>query len=160
MFGKQKDSRPMISVFVKQEPIDAVYKRPVIVSSDGLKAYVEIESESEGRSGWKLDVTGCVRSSQNGLYVEAIRGATKAIFFDLENKNFTPHHLTADEAQKIINMKIFKAHYGNILKDLLSALKPYLILLAVVVIIAVGISAYNAYELSKIPAIMYPVPAA
>jgi len=157
---KDLDPNPEIWVYVKQEPIDAVYRRRVIPSSDGLKAYVEVEPETENRAGWKLDVTGCLRMSHKGLYCEAIRGATRAIFYDLKNKNFTPNALTADEAQRVINMKIFKAHYGNMLKDLLAAIKPYLIILAIVVVLAVALSGYNAYQLSKIPAIMYPVPAA
>jgi len=161
-FSLKKDlnPNPEIWVYVKQEPIDAVYRRRVIPSSDGLKAFVEIEPETENRAGWKLDVTGCLRMSFKGLYCEAIRGAKTAIKFDLKNQSFNPNMLTADEAQRLIQMKIFKAHYGSMLKDLLAAIKPYLIILAVVVVIAVAISGYNAYILSKIPAIMYPMPSA
>lgn len=158
MVSLRKKSSPAIWVYVKQEPIDIVLQREVKTSSDGLKALVEIEAETELKAGWSVDVTGCIRTNTRGLYCEVIRGATKAIKFDLQNQNFTPNMLSLDEAQRVINMKIFKAHYGSILKDLLSALKPYLIVLAVVVVVSVAISAYNAYELSKIPAIMFPVP--
>ena len=154
----KKNNSTEIWVYIKQEPIDIVLKREVKTSSDGLKALVEIEPETELKAGWSVDVTGCIRTNTRGLYVEVIRGATKAIKFDLQNSNFSPNMLTLDEAQRVINMKIFKAHYGSMLKDLLSALKPYLIVMAIVVAASVAISAYNAYELSKIPAIMYPVP--
>jgi len=155
---KQKENpNPEILIYVKQEPIDAVYRRRVIPSSDGLKALVVIEPETDDKNGWKVDVTGCLRMSDKGLYCEAIRGATKAIKFDLTNASFKPNMLTMDEAKKLIDLKIFKAHYGSLLKDLLSALKPYLIVLAIAVVAAVAISGYNAYILSKIPAIMYPV---
>jgi hypothetical protein len=154
----KKKTNPEIWVYVKQEPIDIVIKCEVKTSSDGLKALVEIEPETELKAGWSVDVTGCIRTNTRGLYCEVIRGATKAIKFDLQNQNFSPNMLTLDEAQRVINMKIFKAHYGSMLKDLLSALKPYLIVMAIVVTASVAISAYNAYELSKIPAIMYPVP--
>lgn len=157
---KDPNKNPFILVYVKQEPVDAVYKRRVIPSSDGLKATVEMELPTETRAGWNLDVTGCLRVSEKGLYCEAIRGATRAIYFDLVNKNFKANSLTADESQRLVQMKIFKAHYGSMLKDLLNAIKPYLIILAVVVVISVALSGYNAYQLSKIPAIMYPVPSA
>lgn len=156
----KKSSSTEIWVYIKQEPLDIVLKRPVKTTSDGLKALVEIEAETELKAGWTVDVTGCIRTNTRGLYVEVIRGATKAIKFDLQNQNFSPNMLTQDEAQRIINMKIFKAHYGSMLKDLLSALKPYLIILAIVCVAAVAISGYNAYILSKIPAIIYPVPSA
>lgn len=161
MFGKKaKNPNPAILVYIKQEPIDTVVKKHITPSSDGLKNYVVMEPELENKGGWKVDVTGCIRPSSVGLYCEVIRGAGHAIKFDLENKNFTPNHLTADEAHAIIKMKIFKAHYGSMLKDLLNAIKPFLIILAIVVVASVAISGYNAYILSKIPAIMYPIPAA
>jgi hypothetical protein len=152
VFGKEKNSNPEILIYIKQEPIDTVLKRRVIPSSDGLKAEVIIEPETPTRAGWKLDVTDCIRPSKNGLYVEAIRGATKAIKFNLQNPDLTKiSKLTSDEQQAFINMKIFKAHYGQLLKDLLSALKPMLIILAVTIIISIVIGGYNAYQISKIP---------
>lgn len=157
---KESNPNPEIWVYIKQEPIDAVFRRRVIPSSDGLKSIVEMEPETETRAGWKIDVTGCLRMSHKGLYCEVIRGAQKAIKFDLENKSFRPNALTSDEAQRLINMKIFKVHYGSMLKDLLNAIKPYLIILAVVVVISVALSGYAVYQISKIPAIMYPVPSA
>lgn len=155
MFGKDKNSDPEILVYIKQDPIDQVVKRRVEVSSDGLKAWVTVERETERKAGWKLDVTGCIRPSSNGLYVEAIRGATKAIKIDVENKEYTLSKMTNDEMQEWINQKIFKAHYGKLLGDLLSALKPYLIVLVLVVVIAIAISGYNAWQISKIPLIAF-----
>lgn len=153
-----KKSNNQILVYIKQEPQDICVKRSVLPSSDGLKAWVIIEPATELKAGWKLDVTDCIRPSDKGLYVEAIRGAQKAIKIDLANKEYTLSKLTNDEAQQLINLKIFKAHYGNILKDLLNAIKPYLIGLAIVVIVSVVFSGYGVYLTSKIPAIYVPVP--
>lgn len=153
----QEDKNPDVLVFVKQEPVDVFYKRKIEVSSDGTKNWIVIDPQTEKKAGWKLDVTGCLRPSTNGLYCEAIRGASKAIKFDLENKEYTLSKLTNDEAQQIINLKIFKAHYGQLLKDLLQAIKPILIIFAIVVVISVCISGYNAYVLSKIPYIAVPI---
>jgi hypothetical protein len=161
MFGKKKNKNPKILVYVKQEPVDAIYKRYIEHSSDGTKNFVTIEPETEKKAGWKIDVTGCIRNSTNGLYCEAIRGAQKAIKIDLEHKEYNFSHLTNDQMQEWINLKIFKAHYGQLLKDLLGALKPYLLILAVAVIIGIALSGYNVYTISKLPEnihLVYPTP--
>jgi len=157
MFGHNKNTNPKIIVFIKQEPIDIAVKCPIELSSDGTKAWVTIEEETEKKAGWKLDVTGCIRPSKAGLYVEAIRGATKAIKIDVENKEYTFSKLTNDQMQDFVNQKIFKAHYGKLLGDLIAAIKPYLIVLAVVVIISIAVGGYNAWTLSKIPSIGIPI---
>jgi hypothetical protein len=151
LFGKKNNKNPSILVYVKQEPLDTVYRRTIAQSSDGTKNFVIIDPETPNKAGWKIDVTGCIRNSTNGLYCEAIRGAPKAIKIDLENKEYTLSKLTNDQMQEFINFKIFKAHYGQLLKDLLGALKPYIIILAVAVIIGVALSAYNVYTISKLP---------
>lgn len=153
MLRRNKPTNKNILVYIKQDPVDEVVKRPIIQSSDGTSTYVVIEPETEKKAGWKVDITGCVRVSKNGLYVEAIRGATKAIKIDVENKSYTLSKLTNDEQQAFINLKIFKAHYGKLLGDLLSALKPYLIVLAVLVVIAIAVSGYNTYTISKLPTV-------
>jgi len=155
MFGRKNESE--ILVFIKQDPIDIVVKRPIELSSDGTKAWVTIERETEKKAGWKLDVTGCVRPSRAGLYVEAMRGATKAIKIDVENREYTLSKMTNDQMQEWINQKIFRAHYGKLLGDLIAAIKPYLIVLAVVVIISIAVGGYNAWALSKIPSIGIPI---
>lgn len=154
---KNKNTDPEILVYIKQEPLDKVVKRHIETSSDGLKNWVTIEPETEKKAGWKVDVTGCIRPSENGLYCEVIRGSLKAIKIDTTNNTFTLSKLTNDEAQEVIKMKIFKAHYGSILKDLLAAIKPILIILAVAVAISCAISGYDAYMISKIPAIAMPM---
>lgn len=159
LFGKKK--KPQILFRIIEEPYDTAKKLPIVKSSDGLKNEVIIEPEANGKAGWKCDVTGCLRPNSLGeLTATAFRGSPKAIKFDTVNKEATFSKLTSDDQKRFIEMKIFKEHYGNILKDLLAAIKPYLIILAIVVCVAVAISAYDAYALSKIPAIMYPVPQA
>jgi len=145
-----KGEKP-IRVFIKQEPRDIVVKRIVEKSSDGLKNLIIIEKETETKAGWRVDVTGCVRSDENGLYVEVIRGAQKAIKIDIENKEYHFSKLTSDEMHQLINLKIFKAHYGKLLGDLLAAIKPYLFVAIIVGIIALAVSGYNAYAINQIP---------
>lgn len=146
-----RDKRKNILVFVKQEPFDVTLKRKIDLSSDGTKAWVVVEPETEKKAGWKFDATGCIRLNGQGKpYVEAIRGATKAIKIDLENKEYTLSKLTNDEAQAFINMKIFKSHYGKLLGDLVAALKPWLLVTIIVVIVAVALSAYNAYQIGEV----------
>lgn len=149
MFGRKKDKE--VLVYIKQEPRDIVVKRPVEVSSDGTKAYITILTDTENRAGWKFDATGCLRVNAKGrLYCEVIRGAQKAIKFDLENKEYNLSKLTNDEMQQFINMKIFKSHYGKLLADLLNALKPYLIVVAGLVAVTIALSAFNAYQSNEI----------
>jgi len=145
-----KGEKP-IRVFIKQEPYDIVIKRIVEKSSDGLKNLVTIEKETDNKSGWTVDVTGCVRSDLNGRYVEVIRGAQKAIKINTENLEYNFSKLTSDEMHQLINLKIFKAHYGKLLGDLLSAIKPYLLIAVVVGIIAIVVSGYNAYQINQLP---------
>ena len=160
LFGRIRTTKPNkpILVYILQEPIDTVIERTVITSSDGLKAEVIVEKETDTDPGWKFDVTGCLRLGKHGLYCQVIRGAQKAIKYDLENNTLTLSKLTNNELQKIINMKIFKAHYGQLLKDLLSALKPILIGLAIACIASAVCSGVGIYMLSKIPAIAIPIP--
>jgi hypothetical protein len=155
-FRKKKGAQILLRII--EEPYDTSKRLSIIKSSDGLKNEVIVEPTTENKAGWRVDVTGCIRPNSNGeLTATAFRGSPKAIKFDTTNSQATLSRLTSDEQQAFINLKIFKAHYGNILKDLLAAIKPYLIVLAIVVCVAVAISGYNAYILSKIPAIMMPV---
>lgn len=156
MFGK-KNTNTEILVFVKQEPLDLVFKKKITPSSDGRKAWVEMEPQTKEKAGWRFDVTGCIRPSRQGLYCEVFRGATKAIKIDPSNENFAASKLTNDEAQGLLNMRIFKAHYGQMLKDLLDAIKPILIVLAVVVAVSVALGAVNLYLITKIPAVAVQV---
>lgn len=153
MFGRNKNANPEILVFIKQEPVDILVKRRIEVSSDGTKNYIIIEKETDKKAGWKIDVTGCIRPSRQGLYCEVVRGSQKAIKIDMENKNYNLSKMTNDEMQEFVNQKIFKAHYGKLIGDIVSALKPYLLVLAIAVIIGCALSGYNTYTLSKIPAI-------
>jgi hypothetical protein len=157
MFRQKKNVNPKILVYIKQEPIDTVVERRVEPSSDGLKSWVVIEPQTEEKAGWKIDVTGCIRPSKRGLYVEAIRGQTRAIKIDVANNLFKDEPLTIDQYQEFINQKVFKAHYGKLLGDLLSAIKPYLIIVAILVLIAVALTGYNTYSISKIPAYVVTV---
>jgi len=151
-----KGEKP-IRIFIKQEPYDIVIKRTVEKSSDGLKNLVIIEKQTDNKAGWTVDVTGCVRSDENGRYVEVIRGALKAIKIDTENKEYNFSKLTSDEMHQIINLKIFKAHYGKLLGDLLSAIKPYLFVAIILTVIAVVITGYNAYQINQVPQQIYNV---
>jgi hypothetical protein len=152
LFNKgSKNKNPPILVYVKQEPIDTVYTRTIEQSSDGTRNFVVIDPETPTKAGWRIDVTGCIRNSTEGLYCEAIRGATKAIQIDIEHREYNLSKLTNDQMQEFINFKIFKAHYGQLLKDLLGALKPYLLIMAVAVIISCILGGYNAYTISKLP---------
>lgn len=147
----KKNSSPEIEVHVKAEPLDYIVKRRVTPGTDGRKSEVVMEPETKESPGWKFDVTGAIRPTRKGLYCEVFQGAKQAIKIDPVNNNFKPNQLTADEAQGLLNMRIFKAHYGQLLKDLLDAIKPILIILAVLVVIAIALSAYNAYAASKVP---------
>lgn len=155
MFGKKnqskKSSNPQIRVEVKDNPIDYTVMRTVEKSSDGKAAYVIIEPETETKAGWKVDITDRVRNSALGPYAVAIRGSNRAVDIKVENPLFKVEPMTNDEYNNFIKMKIFKAHYGQLLGDLLKALKPYMIVLVVVVILAVALSGYNAYTISKLP---------
>lgn len=162
MFGKDKNSNPEILVRIKQDPLDETVKRRVQKSSDGLKTYVVMEKPTKEKpAGWNLDVTGCIRPSKQGLTVDCFRGQTRAIKYDVagnkeELLKFT-NNMSKDEIQAFANEKIFKAHYGKMLADLLAAIKPILIILAIVTVIGIAVSGYNAYMISKIPAIAVQV---
>lgn len=156
MFGK-KNPHPEILVYVKTEPIDQVFKKRVTPSSDGLKNMVIMTLPTKDKAGWEFDVTGAIRTGPQGLYCEVFQGAQKAIYIDTKNHNFQENKLTNDEAQGLLNLKIFKAHYGNMLKDLLDAIKPILIIMAILIVISIAVGAYAAYEVSKIPQIAITV---
>jgi hypothetical protein len=134
-----------ITVYIKQEPIDTTVKRHVDVSSDGTKALVVIEKPTAKKAGWSVDVTGCIRTSTKGMYVEVIRGQTKAIKIDVTNPDYTYSKMTNDEMQQFIDLKIFKAHYGKLMGDLIAALKPWLIIVIVVAVIGCALAGYDAY---------------
>jgi hypothetical protein len=160
MFGKKSKNQKLL-IHVKDNPTDYTVTRPIEKSSDGKSAYVIIEPETENKSGWKVDITDRVRLLNGVPYVEVVRGSTRAVEIKIENSMIKNEPMTSDEYQQLINLKIFKAHYGKLLGDLLSALKPYLIVLVVVVIIAVALSGYNAYAISKLPEnihLVYPTP--
>lgn len=153
MFGDKKNSQ--ILVYIKQEPIDTIVKKTLKHSTDGTRTFVTMtppkEGEKSAEGGWELDVTGCIRNSIKGPYVEAVYGAPKAIKIDIANKEYTISKWSNDDAKKFFAMNIFKAHFGKVLGDLLAAIKPYLLVAIVIGVVAIAISGYNAYTISKIP---------
>lgn len=153
MFGRKPKNKPVqISIHVKEEPIDQIYIRTLQISSDGTKYTVEMEKPIvNGKVGWTLDVTGCIRNSTTGYYAECFRGAPKAIYIDTSNKEYTFSKLTNDQMAEVIRLKIFKVHYGDIIKDILAAIKPWLMVMIIVGVIALAIGGYNAYVISKLP---------
>ena len=156
MFGKSKT--PTVTVQVKQDPIDYTVKRKVQFSSDGKKTFVTMEKPTkQNPAGWELNIGGKIRQNEKGFYVEAIRGQKEALQLDIPQSKFIGHEWTTDEITNFANMNIFKARYGKLLGDLIAAIKPYLIVLAVVTIIAIAVSGYNAYVLSKIPQQVYEI---
>ncbi len=162
MFSRNKNANPQILVRIRQDPVDTVVKRRIKKSSDGLKTYVEMEKQTKDKAGWTLDVTGCIRPTQKGLAVDCFYGANHAIRYDVRgNKDEVlkvSNDMSKDEIQHFANMQIFKAHYSKVLSDLISALKPYLIVLTITVVISIAIGGYNAYAISKIPSIGVPLP--
>ena len=148
-----------ITVHIIQEPIDKDVKRVIDVSSDGTKAAVVIEKQTKDKVGWTIDVTGCVRMSKKGMYCEVIRGQNHALKYVLDEKSagFKTYPMTNDEMQQFIDLKIFKAHYGKLLGDLISALKPWLIIVIVAAVIGCIISGYNSYAISKLPTSLAPI---
>lgn len=154
----RKTKNPKIRVEVKDNPRDYVKYLPIEKSSDGKTAYAIIEPFTENKAGWKIDITDRVRINESGEpYVVAVRGSNRAVLIQVENSLFKNEPMTSDEYQQVINLKIFKAHYGKLLGDLLTAIKPWLLVAIIVGVIAIAVSGYNAYTLSKIPEQIYNV---
>jgi hypothetical protein len=153
MFGSNKN--PTVRVYIKQDPKDTIVKRKLQYSSDGQKAFVIIDPPMKSRAGWTLDVTGCVRNSVRGFYVEAIRGQQRALRLNIPENRFEDHAWTTDEIKQFAEMNVFKARYGKLLGDLINAIKPYLLILAVLVAISLAIGGYNAYTASQLPQKVY-----
>lgn len=148
LFGKKNLNQ--IWVIVKGDPIDKTVKRYVETSSDGLKSYVVLEKPTQLKVGWKVDVTGCVRMSTSGQYVEVVRGSNRGIKYDLSNSTYNLSKLTNDEQKQFINLQIFKSHYARIIGDLLNALKPWLIGCLIVGAVAAGLAGYSVYQVSEL----------
>lgn len=151
MFKNKNPKKVFINVHVKDNPRDYVKKCLVERSSDGKNAYAIIEPATENKAGWKVDITDRVRMCETGSYVEAIRGSNRAVEIRVENQLYKNEPMSNDEYQQLINLKIFKAHYGKLLGDLIAAIKPWLLIVIVVGVIAIAVSGYNAYTLSKMP---------
>lgn len=150
MFGNKKQT---VSIYVKSEPFDYLVKyKPIIKEGDG-RSFVIVRKESKNAVAWKLEITNALRVNQFGKnYVEAFEDSPTAILFEKTNPLVSRSPLTEMEKQTINKMNIFKAHYGKLLGDLLSAIKPFLfgmILIGIFAIVAAGVSAYYSYQVSN-----------
>jgi hypothetical protein len=148
MFRKKA---PTITVNVKQEPYDYSVKRKVFFSSDGQRTYVVMEKPTKTTVGWELDIQGKLRNSTKGFYVDAVRGQKTAMLIDVKNNEVIGSKWNIDQIKEFADMNIFKARYGKMLADLIAAIKPWLIVVIVISIIALAISGYSLYMLTKIP---------
>jgi hypothetical protein len=147
MFGNKKNE---ILVYVKGDPYDYIVRKELDISSDGSKVQVTMTRATPDREAWIVECKGCVRYNKfKKAYIEVIQGHSHALKLDMEQKDWTITTLTPDEQKKIINLKIFRAHYANFLADLVSAIKPYLfglLGLTIVAIVIGGVSAYFGYQ--------------
>lgn len=145
MFGHKTQT---INVHVKSDLKDyVVTNKPLIL--DGTRFFVRMRESTEKTAEWKVEATGCIRTNRFGPYIEVFEGEPKAIKFDMATRNVTFPTLTENEKQEILNLKIFKAHYGKLLGDLLQAIKPYIFVMigiGIGAIVCAGLSAYFAYQ--------------
>jgi hypothetical protein len=117
-----------VKINVIAEPFDYTIERTAEPSSDGKQINVIVTPETPNKAAWKLDIKDAVRKNQLGYYATAIQGQPRALTVPINQaeESYKLHPMTKDELQSFINQKIFKIHYGDILKDLLAAIKPFL----------------------------------
>lgn len=145
-----EDLGDKILVRIKDTPRDEEVLIKPTYTSDGLKTFV-IEEPSEGRAGWtftaKPDAIGT--DSHGRPYVEVFRGSTEAITFDMGIKSSEQPHWNKDQSKKFITFEALKRRYQK-LEESTNALKKYLILAIILVVICLAISIYLAWAVNNI----------